>query len=250
MSNQPKRIPHGKKPPGQVSGVKRSKSKRNANNGEKGQFLKAYFPNLISSKDPLKARGSDVNAQKKKLFGGSKSHHGGSSVSRDVTLLPTGSVLPDPLTKKASAMDNMIYDSQTGADGLKYVAKNDFEQEFDTAQTNYRQQQENRYSHYRKNAGNQGNSTKSANQHREMSNIAQIAHNYIIGDTKVPRNRRNSLSGNKDENPKLPPIFSGARKTNSKQHMANNPSGRSPGTSPRSRKSDLMLQKKQSVDQN
>ena len=95
----------------------------------------------------------------------------------------------------------------------------------------------------------QSNVTKSANQPREMSNIAQIAQTYIIGDPKVSKNRRNSLSGNKDEH-KLPPIFSGARKQNQKHQMANVPSGRSPGTSPRSRKSDLLLQKKQSVDQN
>ena len=101
-------------------------------------MLKAYFPNLISSKDPLKARGADV--QKKKLFGGSKSHHGGNSASRDVTLLPMGSVLPDPLTKKASALDNKLYGSQTGPEGLQYMSKTDFEQEFDHVQTNYRQQ--------------------------------------------------------------------------------------------------------------
>ena len=79
---------------------------------KEGNMLKAYFPNLISSKDPLKARGADVNANKKKLFGGSKSHHGGSSASRDITLLPGGSVLPDPLSKKPSVHENMIYDSQ------------------------------------------------------------------------------------------------------------------------------------------
>ena len=75
-------------------------------------MMKAYFPNLISSKDPLKARGSDVQANKKKLFGGSKSHHGGSSASRDITLLPGGPVLHDPLTQKASGNDHEIYDSQ------------------------------------------------------------------------------------------------------------------------------------------
>lgn len=86
----------------------------------------------------------------------------------------------------------------------------------------------------------QGNVTKSANQPREMSNIAKIGQNYIMGDSHVQRNRRNSLSGNKDEH-KLPPIFTGARKPNPKHQMANNPTGKSPGTSPRSRKSDMLL---------
>ena len=51
-----------------------------------------------------------------------------------------GSVLPDPLTKKASALDNKLYGSQTGPEGLQYMSKTDFEQEFDHVQTNYRQQ--------------------------------------------------------------------------------------------------------------
>ena len=109
MSNQLNRVPNGKRPPGYKSGTQRSKSKRNANENKNGHMLKAYFPNLISSKDPLKARGADV--QKKKLFGGSKSHHGGNSASRDVTLLPMGSVLPVQLTKKSSALDNKLYES-------------------------------------------------------------------------------------------------------------------------------------------
>lgn len=43
---------------GLLSGAKRSKSKRNPKGGS---LLKAYFPNLISNKDPTKAKGSDLH---------------------------------------------------------------------------------------------------------------------------------------------------------------------------------------------
>ena len=97
---------------GLLSGAKRSKSKRNPSKG--GGLLKAYFPNLISSKDPTKAKGSDLHPSKKKLFGSSKSQRGGDSDSGGITLLPGGPVLPGQLqniTKKRSAMDNLAYDS-------------------------------------------------------------------------------------------------------------------------------------------
>ena len=77
-------------------------------------MLKAYFPNLISSKDPTKAKGSDLHASKKKLFGSSKSQRGGDSDCGGVALLPGGPALPgqlQPITKKRSAMDHTAYDS-------------------------------------------------------------------------------------------------------------------------------------------
>ena len=67
------------------SNENRSKSKRNLKQG--GSLLKAYFPNLISAKDPNKARGSDINPQKKKLFHASKSQ-AGESVGQDINLFP------------------------------------------------------------------------------------------------------------------------------------------------------------------
>ena len=96
---------------GLLSGAKRSKSKRNPKGGS---LLKAYFPNLISNKDPTKAKGSDLHPSKKKLFGSSKSQRGGDSDSGGITLLPGGPALPGQLqnlTKKRSAMDHPAYDS-------------------------------------------------------------------------------------------------------------------------------------------
>ena len=74
------------------SDAKRSKSKRNPVS-KGGSLLKAYFPNLISNKDPLKAKGSDLHPQKKKLYNMSRSQHGDESATRDFNLLPGG--VPD-----------------------------------------------------------------------------------------------------------------------------------------------------------
>ena len=78
------------------SNAKRSKSKRNPKGGS---LLKAYFPNLISNKDPQKARGSDLHPQKKKLFQGSKSQTG-DNAGQDINLLPGGA--PDQFTDQLS----------------------------------------------------------------------------------------------------------------------------------------------------
>ena len=89
------------------SGHKRAKSKKSTKGGG---LLKAYFPSLISNKDPLKAKGSEIAPQKKRLFAGSKSSHADSS-TRDVNLLPGGPPGSD-FSRKLSAMENIIYDTQ------------------------------------------------------------------------------------------------------------------------------------------
>ena len=88
------------------SGQKRAKSKRNTKGGS---LLKAYFPSLISNKDPLKAKGAEIAPQKKRLFAGSKSSHAESG-TRDINLLPGGPPGSD-FSRKLSAMENIIYDS-------------------------------------------------------------------------------------------------------------------------------------------
>ena len=92
-------------------------------------MLKAYFPNLISNKDPTKARGSDLHPQKKKLFAGSKSSQGDTG-TRDVNLLPGGPPeFISNISRKKSQMENLIYDPTNGANTGTYVAATDFEQE-------------------------------------------------------------------------------------------------------------------------
>lgn len=83
-----------------------------------------------------------------------------------------------------------------------------------------------------------------------MSYMAQIAQNNILDSNNSgkmqKRVRRNSLSNGVDDQ-KLPPIpnMTGPKKSSGKKNMLD---GRSPNTSPRSRKSNIEIGKKISVD--